>query len=317
MIVAVGTPLVDHIHFVTDEELYRFAKAKGGMQRLDEAGLKRLLEDPSFKSVPTSGGSAANTLKGLCHLGEACAFIGKRGDDASGREYEKKLRQMGIDTYLSSGKLPTGHAICLVTPDGERTMRTFTGAGQEMRAEDLPEEVLEKAALVHVEGYMLFCPGVCEAAMRGAGGQISLDLASFEVVEQFKEQIIDLASRYVDILFANEKEAFALTGFRPERACQALLELVPLAVVMVGIEGAFIGSRGKVTPISAIEVPPYDSTGAGDLFESGFLCGYLRGQSLEQAAHLGAKAAHEVVKILGTELSAETWKRLKTPAEGA
>lgn len=307
-VIALGAPLLDHIHFVPEEELFRFANEKGGMELLTEKELTLFENDPI---IP--GGSAINTLKGLRQLGCTALAIGKRGRDLSGERLERGLQEKGIETRLSLGSQPTGHVICYVTPDGERTMRTFQGASSELSQNDLDPTAFSGARLLHIEGYTLFCDQVTEQAMkmaRQAGVRVSFDLSSFQVVETFKERIVSLLP-FVDILFCNEYEAFALLGLPPQKACEALQKKISTAIVMQGIEGAYIGRQNEVLHIPSHPANPLDTTGAGDLFAAGVLFGLLKGYPLAEAGHLGSRAAHEVVKILGAELPQETWDELK------
>lgn len=313
-IIAVGAVLLDHIYFLEEEELPRFTHKKGGMELISEKGLKSILEDSKFSSNTFPGGSAVNTIKGLRRLGHSILLFGKKGDDFHGREFERKIKELGIESALKNGVKGTGNVICFVTPDGERTMRTYLGASKELSAEDLDPHLFKGARLLHVEGYTLDCPHVTKEAFRIAKEHhltISLDLASFEIVEKYRQEIVSLVSNFVDILFCNDKEALALTGLPPQEACQVIQDLVPLSIVTVNKEGAYIGHHGKVELMPAIPVKALDSTGAGDAYMSGFLHGYLKGLSHQESAFLGAKAAHHVVQILGAELPASTWQKIK------
>ena len=110
---------------------------------------------------------------------------------------------------------PTGRVLSIITPDAQRSMFTFLGASAEARPGELQNGCFDGAAVVHIEGYLLFNPelivGALQAA-KAAGAKVSLDLASFTVVEESRELLQDLLEKYVDIVLANEDEARAFTG---------------------------------------------------------------------------------------------------------
>ena len=89
-------------------------------------------------------------------------------------------------------------------------MFTFLGASAETTPEELDSDCFDGAAIVHVEGYLLFNPdlitGILQAA-KAAGARVSLDLASFTVVEESRELLAHFMENYVDIVLANEDEA--------------------------------------------------------------------------------------------------------------
>ena len=95
-----------------------------------------------------------------------------------------------------------------MTPEGERTCRTYLGACAEMSADDLDPSHFQHVKLVHIEGYTLNYPNFTRRVMeyaKNGGAQVSFDLASFEMVQAYKSEMLDLITRYVDICFANTK----------------------------------------------------------------------------------------------------------------
>ena len=60
-----------------------------------------------------------------------------------------------------------------------------------------------------------------------------------------------------------------------------------------------------------IPVPAVDTTAAGDLWAAGFLYGLFTGRSLDDAAHFGAVTSGEVVKVIGSEMDADTWEYIR------
>lgn len=95
-----------------------------------------------LQPVRVPGGSCVNTIKGLAMLGEKCGVLGKIGTDESGTFYKDNLRERGVIPLMTeSSHSRTGEVLCLVTPDGQRTMRAFLGASQDMNESDLLPQV--------------------------------------------------------------------------------------------------------------------------------------------------------------------------------
>jgi sugar/nucleoside kinase (ribokinase family) len=314
-VLGIGSPIIDLVLFVDDPFLIEISAHKGGMEIIDYHTLHRILEKSGQSPVPISGGSCSNTLKGLAHLGQTCSMIGRIGKDSLGQHFEQTMHSLQIRTHFSSSKTPTGQAACLITPDGERTFRTYVGAGAELRGKDLDPNLFKGVQLVHIEGYTLLCEDLTEKAMslaKEADAKVSFDLASFELAESHREPIIDLLTKYVDVVFANELETLTLTGLFAERGCAVLKDICETVVVLQGDKGCWIGRGPVQIHCPAFPVNPIDTTGAGDTFASGFLHGYLQRAPLEECARFGAVAAREVVQVLGTEIPKEIWDRIKT-----
>lgn len=315
-VIGLGAPFIDHILKVSDNFLEKIPGAKGGMEPVDYDTFLQILESSGCGSsaTVTSGGSSANTIRGLAELGHPCALVGKIGSDSAGNFFLESLARLGVTSFLLPTPTPTGQVLCLVTPDGQRTCRDFLGASLEMQADDLHPSLFARVKLAHIEGYTLMNDSLTQRGMayaQAAGAKISFDLASFELVEKYKFRLITLLKTYVDILFANTDEARALTGKGPEEACALLKDLCDTVVVTTGEKGCWVGQGDLLLHCPAFPVKPFDTTGAGDLFSAGFLHGYLRRQGLEDCARYGALVAAEVVQIDGAEIPEETWKKLR------
>lgn len=312
-ILGVGAPVIDRVVHVEDALLKTLGIEKGGMTIVDLPMLETIQR--SFHSHSIAGGSAANAIKGLAHLGHSCALVGKIGSDAWGEKFLQSISKLPIQSFYQKSQTPTAQILALVTPDKERTFCSFVGASVEMRPGDLLPSFFAGRKLVHIEGFTLLATGVTERAMKlakNAGAKISFDLANFELVRAHKEELERLLKNDVDIVFANEKEAAALTGLNPEKACAALSEMCEIAVVFCGEKGSWIGREGELFFQPAQQVSAIDTTGAGDLFASGFLHGYLQGCSLDLCAAYGTLVAGAVVQIIGAELPLGTWDRLRS-----
>jgi sugar/nucleoside kinase (ribokinase family) len=115
----------------------------------------------------------------------------------------------------------------------------------------------------------------------------------------------------VDIVFANEDEARALTGLEPEEALLELSKIAEIAIVKTGSSGSLIKSGHDQYTIGVIDVNPIDTTGAGDLYASGFLFGLSKGLPLQECGELGALLAGNVIEFMGSKMSAERWEKIR------
>lgn len=319
-IVAVGSALVDILARANDDFLEQTGAVKGGMKLVDkdfiESTLKRIPQAPSI--VP--GGSACNTAVGIGRLGGKARFVGKCGNGRFGHLFRSDLKKQNVEPAIISSDSPTGRCLSIITPDAQRSMFTYLGAAAETRPEEITPSCFHNAAVVHVEGYLSFNPNLILSTLRTAkasGAAISLDLASYTVVRDAKESLAALVDEYVDILIANEDEARAFTGYSDEkRAICALGERAELAVLKVGARGSWVCHDKKVIKIEPVKNgPAVDTTGAGDLWASGFLYGLVKGYPLEKCGHLGSVCGAEVCKAIGASISEEGWQRISQQLE--
>jgi len=317
-----GSPILDVLLRVDDAFLESCVSGeKGGMVMIDDAEQHRILKLARKADIPVSraiGGSAFNTVSGLTHLGVATSFIGKTGEDEDGAFMRKAYEALGGDirSLKSTGKAATANCICLITPDSQRTMRTNLGASALLTPDDITDADFDGITHLHIEGYQLFNFEVVKkliALAKKHGCTISYDMASFEVVRILRKQLESILDD-IDILFANEDEAaeyFAGEKLSPSAALDRFLAHCRVAVVKVGKEGAWVRESGPEVHVPAEVVEAVDTTGAGDLWQAGFLCKYLQGYGIVNAAELGAATGAAVVQQIGAEIPEEEWQKIR------
>ena len=316
-IIGVGSPIVDAIAQIEDHFLDQVEGDKGGMVLVEGSTIDHLLGQIPNGSVKAPGGSAGNTLFALAKLGAATAFIGKTGNCENGNFYRNRFTELGGDaTRFKIGESENGQCLSLVTPDGERTMRTNLGAAMTLAPEEISAADFAGCKHAHIEGYLLFNEAlmmqVLEAA-KEAGCSISLDLASFEVVHATKAILPGILREYIDIVFANEEEADAYTGLGDNYEAMALelAALCDIAAVKIGARGSYIAqgtSVQKAEPVLADKV--LDTTGAGDLWAAGFLYGWSQQRDLLECARIGSILGAAVVQQQGSELPESVWSEI-------
>ena len=247
-IIGMGNALTDVLFQLSDNQaLEHFCLPKGSMQLVDEnlsRDIKNYLQGYEKKMV--AGGSAANTINGISCLGGQAALIGKVGEDEIGDFFVNDTLHNGVKPVMFKSKNPSGNCTVLISPDGERTMCTYLGASCELCASDLNENLFADYDILHIEGYLVQSHALIETAVRMAKAQgllVSIDLASYNVVEEHKDFLLHLIKEYVDIVFANEEEAKALTGASPREALDIIADMCEIAVVKEGAAGSYIKIR--------------------------------------------------------------------------
>ena len=315
-IVGLGSALVDILINESDEFVRRIGVQKGGMTLVDMPDLEKILNQASTKPIVVPGGSACNTAVGIGRLGGQARFVGKRGEDDTGHFFENALVERGVEPFLMTSALPTGRVLSIITPDAQRTMITYLGASADTQPEEITQECFADSAVVHMEGYLLFNPDLMTVSLKAAknaGALVSLDLASFTVVEQSKAILEEMIEQYVDILIANEDEALAYTGFNDDtRALARLARHVKMAVLKVGARGSLIQHENRVCRIPALGTgTAIDTTGAGDLWASGFLFGLAKGYTHEKCGRLASACGYEVCQVVGADIPVGGWIRIK------
>lgn len=312
-ILGLSAAIVDHLVFVENEELFDIAQEKGGWASIDHETFCQYLKAIEGRTNTCPGGSGVNVIKGLSQLGNKCAVVGKIGPDEMGDYFTEQLSKKGIMLFLEKGILPTGQAICFITPDGQRTFRAYVGASHSQSDLKLDVSLFQGIDLFHVEGYQLIEPELVLRSLKVAKAlniKTSIDLANAELIRKFRPIILEILEKYVDIVLCNQDEALELTGLEPKEASAFLAKYCPVAVVTMGEKGCWVQRAKEQIFVPAFFVPPIDTTGAGDYFASGFLDGYLKGHSLRFSAIQGALIASYVVRTVGTELSQASWDEI-------
>lgn len=315
-IIGIGNALVDIVTSLKDDALLgRFNLPKGSMTLVDrETSNLMNLETAALEKTMASGGSAANTIHGLSNLGIETSFIGKIGQDDIGDFFMKDMKNAKITPVLYQSFNDTGRVMAYVSPDSERTMATYLGAAVELSPEDIAPNIFTGFNYLYIEGYLISNLELVIKSIRlaMAGGlKVCIDLASYNIVEQYRDVLLNDVLIYVDIIFANEEEARALTGLPPNEAVDKISEMCEIAVVKSGPDGSVIKSHNEKVEVPALRVESRDTTGAGDIYAAGFLYGQSKGLGLEKAGRIGTLLASEVIQIMGPKLEKETWGSLR------
>jgi sugar/nucleoside kinase (ribokinase family) len=318
-VVGIGNALVDVLVETDAAVVEGCGLVKGSMQLMTLEDAERV-HHAAGVGEEQSGGSAANTMAGLSMLGARAGFIGRLASDRLGDTFARDLRAIGV-TLGSRGMVPaaagagTGRSLVLVTPDADRTMCTSLGVAADLAPGDVDETLVEAASVTYLEGYLFDLPPA-KAAFRHASAvahqarrKVAMSLSDPFCVERHRDDFRDLVDRELDLLFANQEEICSLTEIGDvDRACERLRRPGLTIAVTLGAHGAllFDGHEGHPIRVPAAPVERVvDTTGAGDLYAAGFLCGYTRGYGLDRCGRLGGIAAAEIISHVGARPEAD------------
>jgi len=316
-ILGIGNALVDILMKIgSDHVLNELKLPKGSMQLIENETAIEIEEfTKEFSKQIVAGGSAANTINGLARLGVDCGYVGKIGDDLFGKLFKDNLEKNKIQALLFRGSLDTGRAYTFITKDGERTFGTFLGSAVQLNAGDFLEDLFKSFDYLHVEGYLVFNHELIERVLsiaKSAGVKISMDMASYNVVEANLEFLKGVINKYVDIVFANEEEAKALTGEEPAKALDTISQWTEIAVVKVGEKGSLIKSGDRTWRVNSVLADCIDTTGAGDLYAAGFLFGLVKGYSLDVCGKIGSILGGNVIEVIGATMENGRWEKINS-----
>ncbi len=314
LVYGVGNGIVDKQVKITDVELEELHLSKGYMELADQAEQARILTYlGNRESELHAGGSAANTMAGIAQMGGAVAYACSLADDELGSHYAEDFAKLGIDlTGQPKSSDQTGLCLILVTPDGERTMKTCLGASAQLSPSDIDEDAIARSRWLYLEGYLLTGESQREASFhaldlaRKHATQVAFSFSDGFLVEAFGEHLRKIVKEYADLVFANELEAAAYTGMRdPEASLNAILQDCANACVTCSENGSYIHYQGATHFIPAFPTHTVDMTGAGDMYAAGVMYGLGTQDDAERAARLGSRTASYVVSQMGARLEGD------------
>ena len=307
-ILGIGNAIVDVICKVDDEFISKNNLTKSTMKLIfDDNEFENLLSNLKIEKT-VSGGSIANSIVGLSQLGNKVGFIGKINDDELGKKYEEGLLKEKVSYFYSKKKeeLPTGTCLILVTPDSERTMCTFLGTAGKINENDVDVDAINKSEIIFLEGY-LWDEGDPKKAFEKAitnANKVAMSLSDQFCVDRHKPHFLELVKNKLDITFANEQEIMSLIDAKDfNEVIDFAKSLGKLLVITRGEKGAIAINSSEVSECGIKQgLNIVDLTGAGDLFASGFLHGFVNQMSLKESLEKGTEMSSKVIQQIGARL---------------
>ena len=307
-ILGIGNAIVDVICKVDENFINQNNLIKGNMKLIfDQNEFKKLLSNLKIEKT-ISGGSVANSIVGLSQQNNKVGFIGKISDDVLGEKYEIGLKKENVDyIYLKKKeKLPTGTCLILITPDSERTMCTFLGTAGKINERDISADAVKKSEMIFLEGY-LWDEGDPRKAFDKAinyASKVAMSLSDKFCVDRHKPHFLDLVKNKLDITFANEEEIMSLLNTKDfKEVIKFAKEIKKLIVITRGEKGAISIKGNDINEIGVKKnLNIVDLTGAGDLFASGYLHGYLNNFSQRDCLEEGKEMSSKIIQQIGARL---------------
>jgi len=306
-ILGIGNAIVDVLCKVSDEFIYKNSLTKSTMKLVDETEFKNLLSLVKIEET-ISGGSIANSIVGLSQLGDNVGFIGKISDDHLGKKYEEGLIKENVKYLYSKKKeyLPTGTCLILITPDSERTMCTFLGTAGKIDENDIDTKAIKDSEIIFLEGYLWDKGGPKRAFDKAISSskKIAMSLSDLFCVERHKNEFLDLVKNKLDIVFANEQEILSLTNSKSlDEVINFAKQIKKKIIITRGERGALSINNDEVIECPAkTNLKIVDLTGAGDLFASGYLHGYIN-KFLEKDCLLKAtEMSSKIIQKIGARI---------------
>jgi sugar/nucleoside kinase (ribokinase family) len=302
--------MVDSLQKIDEEVIDQLQLNKARMTLVDKDRSNVLLEVMS-NPIQAAGGSAANTAYWAAQLGGEVGFIGKISNDDLGKQFKASVKKSGLKdfTVFETEENQTGHCAIFITPDGERTMNTYLGAGAFLSIKDLNEDAIKSAEILYMEGYLWDKPTSKEAFLYAAklnklsGGKNAITLSDVFCVEMHRESFIEFIKDSIDFVFCNEEEITALTMKNStDEAIDFFLDQFPDVeelVCTLGPKGALVISNGKKVHYQATEAEVVDKTGAGDYFAAGYLYGIQKQLTKDESADIANRSAAYVISEVG------------------
>lgn len=317
----IGNALVDSEFEVTAEALTALGVDKGVMTLVERERLEELSAGlEGFHHTRASGGSAANSIIAVAQFGGSAYYSCKVADDETGDFYLRDLRACGVDTNIHDGHRPggdTGRCLVLVTPDADRTMNTYLGITGDLSEAEIDEAAIAASQYVYLEGYLVSAEQGRRAAVHArrcaelAGVKTALSLSDPNMVQFFRDGLLEMIGSRVDLLFCNEAEACLMAEVDDvPAALEKLKALATQICITLGPNGALLWDGEQLHQVAPHAVEARDTNGAGDMFAGAFLYGLTQGMDFPTAGALASRASAEVVKHFGPRLPIERSRAL-------
>ena len=306
-LICVGNAIVDVIANVEEKLLLKLNLIKGSMKIVSDQEFNEIFKQIKNHQI-ISGGSAANTAVGFSSCGGKSLFVGNVGEDKFGKSFERSILNEGVffnPKLKNISSEPTSKSIILVTEDAERTMCTYLGASTSLCFSEIDKSLFDFARIIYFEGYLFdkeeTKKTIVEMGKRARSNNIlvSLSLSDKFCVERHRRDFINLIKNYVDIVFANESELTSLFQKNFSMSLQSLRKIVKLGSITLGEKGSIAFNEDKIINIKSKQTKAVDTTGAGDLYASGFLFGIANNRPLKKCGELGAICAGEIITHFG------------------
>lgn len=251
-------------------------------------------------------GAESNLAVGVCKLGHSASWISSLGDDELGYFVNNNIRAEGVNTcFVKFDKEhSTGVMFKQMLPGKETSVFYYrdNSAAANMKSEDLTEKMFEGGKILHITGITPILSSECEKMIykavelgKKAGLKISFDpnirkklwknndytYVLKRLVSNTNIMLLGLEEAHV-IYGTNDKDEIVNKFFEGDMA--------EYIAIKDGSRGAYVADRNERFTILPHSCTSIDPIGAGDAFNSGFLCGLLEEKSVKEAGEIAGIA---------------------------
>ena len=321
LICGIGNALVDSEYKVSEEEITELNLTKGCMELNDKENHIKLSSrlkktHGTVKMMP--GGSVANSLYTLSQFGADVSFIGRVSDDTTGDAFINSLENTGVRVNIKQvDNGITGECLVLITPDHERTMYTHLGVSSQLNLEDINQDVIKDSEYLLVEGYLVTSEETKNVA------SYSLDIATKHrvkkiitlsdpnVVNFFRDNVLELLNKSFDIIFCNKQEALNISlSNNLDDAIDFLKKYAHEIIITCGEDGAYVIIGKEKSYELADCVKPVDLTGAGDMFLAAYIFAKVSNKSVIDSIKFANTCSANVIQTYGAKLDNQAYGKL-------
>ena len=182
-------------------------------------------------------------------------------------------------------------------------MCTFLGTAGKINEKDINIDAVKKSKIIFLEGY-LWDEGDPKRAFNIAinnANKTAMSLSDKFCVDRHKFDFLNLVQNKLDITFANEEEIMSLIDAKNFSEVVSFAKKInKLLVITRGEKGALSIYGEQVCEIeSKKNLKIIDLTGAGDLFASGYIDGYLNNLSQIECLNKGNEMSAKIIQQIG------------------
>jgi len=232
----------------------------------------------------SGGGSAANTIAALSRMGFPTKFFGKVGEDEEGDFLLENLKPVQIDLICRGQR----SGVCLVVLDRHQDRFLFVrgNANSTLTTEEINFNALKDLSWVHLTSFIGESPFEAQKVLLNRlDPSVKVSMDPGEIYSKKGLDKIGPLVKRCTLLFLTEKEVGLLTKQDLRAGVISLMEMGPSVLVCKrGSRGSHIFTEQSDFEVPPVQVEVVDNTGAGDVYNAGFLAGLFLGRSLEESA---------------------------------
>ena len=262
--------------------------------------LERLSRFGTLKSK-SGGGSAANTIFALARMGFPTRFIGKVGEDEEGEFLLESMRPVQTE-WICRGQRS---GLCLVVLDRRQDRFLFVqgNANSTLGIEEIHLNAIKDVSWVHLTSFTGEPPFEAQKALLNhLDSSVKVSMDPGEIYAKKGLNKIHPLIKRSHMLFLTEREVRLLTGQGLPDGARRLLEVGPSIIVCKrGGKGSHVFTEKGSFEMPASQIEVVDNTGAGDVYNAGFLAGALLGRSLKECALFATEVAEKSVTGYGRD----------------